>query len=118
MAYRDRLLGRVTPASAARFRLPEQAVVVAGTTDGCASFLAAGASEPGEGVTALGSTLTLKLVSGTFISAPEFGVYSHRLGSVWLVSGSSNSGGRALARHFDTDALAKLSARIDPSHPS
>ena len=37
--------------------------VVAGTTDGCASFLATGADAIGDGVTALGTTLTLKLLS-------------------------------------------------------
>ena len=45
-------------------------VVVAGTTDGCASFLATGAAAPGEGVTALGSSLTIKLLSDTPIFAP------------------------------------------------
>ena len=45
-------------------------VVVAGTTDGCASFLATGAATPGEGVTALGSSLTIKLLSDTPVFAP------------------------------------------------
>ncbi|MFZ4409236.1 MAG: FGGY-family carbohydrate kinase, partial [Paracraurococcus sp.] len=101
-----------------RFGLPQDAVVCAGTTDGCASFLAAGASAPGEGVTALGSTLTLKLASDRPVAAPEYGVYSHRLGDLWLAGGASNSGGRALARYFDPAALARLSAGIDPAHPS
>ncbi len=101
-----------------RFGLPQRAVVCAGTTDGCASFVAAGATAPGEGVTALGSTLTLKLASDRPVAAPEYGVYSHRLGDLWLAGGSSNSGGRALARHFDPAALARLSAGIDPARPS
>ncbi|MFC7476431.1 FGGY-family carbohydrate kinase [Dankookia sp. GCM10030260] len=104
--------------AATRFGLPRGAVVCAGTTDGCASFLAAGAHEAGEGVTVLGSTLTLKLACDRPVAAPEYGVYSHRLGGLWLAGGSSNSGGRALARHFDPAALARLSAGIDPSRPS
>lgn len=103
---------------ATRFGLSRGALVCAGTTDGCASFLAAGAREAGEGVTVLGSTLTLKLACDRPVAAPEYGVYSHRLGGLWLAGGSSNSGGRALARHFDPAALARLSAGIDPSRPS
>ncbi len=112
------VLGPVDPPVAARFGLGPGTAVVAGTTDGCASFLAAGAQEPGEGVTALGSTLTLKLASDRPIVSSEHGVYSHRLPGVWLAGGSSNSGGAALARHFDAAALQRLSACIDPSRPS
>ena len=99
----------------ARFGLPRGALVCAGTTDGCASFLAAGAREAGEGVTVLGSTLTLKLACTRPVAAPDYGIYSHRMGGLWLAGGSSNSGGRALARHFDPAALARLSAGIDPA---
>ena len=41
--------------TAERFGLSKSCLVVAGTTDGCASFLATGASAPGDAVTALGS---------------------------------------------------------------
>ena len=50
---------------AAQLGLPADTAIVAGTTDGCAAFLASGASEPGDGVTSLGTTLTLKLLSDT-----------------------------------------------------
>ncbi len=98
--------------------LPPTALLVAGTTDGCAAFLATGAAEPGDGVTSLGSTLTLKLLSDKPIFAPAYGIYSHRLCGAWLAGGASNSGGAALSCHFDAAALAALSARIDPSRPS
>lgn len=111
-------LATLTPEAAGRFGLPEGALVMAGTTDGCAAFLATGASEAGEGVTSLGSTLTIKQVSERPLSAPEYGVYSHRLAEAWLAGGASNSGGAALARHFDPAALEALSARIDPGTPS
>jgi len=106
------------PAIAARFSLPATVRLVAGTTDGCASFLATGASEPGEAVTALGSTLVLKVLSDVPLSAPDIGLYSHRVGDVWLAGGASNSGGRVLAAHFDSEALESLSARIDPEQDS
>src|SRR5690606_29127065 len=82
--------------------LPPSAVIVNGTTDGCASFLATGASQPGDGVTALGSTLVLKLLSDRRIDAPAYGVYSHRIAGMWLAGGASNTGG-AVIRHFFED---------------
>lgn len=98
--------------------LPASAVVHAGTTDGCASFLATGASEPGEGVTALGSTLVLKLVSNRPVAEPRFGVYSHRVGSLWLAGGASNSGGAVLRMLFGDARLGELSAALQPDRPT
>jgi sugar (pentulose or hexulose) kinase len=110
--------GAVTAEAALRFGLPQGAAVAAGLTDGCASFLATGAAEPGDGVTALGTTLTLKLVSDRPVFAPEWGVYSHRIGDIWLAGGASNSGGGAIAAHFDPARIPELSARIDPDADS
>jgi sugar (pentulose or hexulose) kinase len=107
-------IGAIDPALATRFGLPVDVVIAAGTTDGCAAFLATGADTVGEGVTSLGSTLTLKQLCDRPIFSPKYGVYSHRLGSRWLAGGASNSGGAALARYFTPDALVALSACIDP----
>ncbi|MFK7997805.1 MAG: FGGY-family carbohydrate kinase [Granulosicoccus sp.] len=92
--------------------------VVAGTTDGCASFLATGAASPGDGVTVLGSTLTIKLLSDSPLCAPEYGIYSHRIGDAWLAGGASNTGGNVLAKFFQPDEIESLCARIDTSAPS
>ncbi|AGB44013.1 pentulose/hexulose kinase [Mesorhizobium australicum WSM2073] len=107
--------GTLTTAAAALFGLPRDVVVVAGTTDGCASFLATGATAAGDGVTALGSSLTIKILSDRPISAPRFGIYSHRLGDTWLAGGASNSGGKVLARHFPLARIIELSTMIDPA---
>jgi sugar (pentulose or hexulose) kinase len=107
-------MGRITPATAQAFGLAGDVAVVAGTTDGCASFIATGASEPGDGVTVLGSTLTLKLLCDRPVFAPEFGVYSHCINGLWLAGGASNTGGRVLARHFNADDIPRLSSEIDP----
>ncbi|PBC20526.1 MULTISPECIES: FGGY-family carbohydrate kinase [unclassified Mesorhizobium] len=107
--------GTFTVAAAELFGLPRDVVVVAGTTDGCASFLATGATTAGDGVTALGSSLTIKILSGRPISAPRFGIYSHRLGDTWLAGGASNSGGKVLAQHFPLARIIELSAAIDPT---
>lgn len=95
--------------------LPEQVIVVAGTTDGCASFLATGACQPGDGVTVLGSTVTIKLLSQYPIYAPQYGIYSHRIGDTWLAGGASNSGGKVLEHFFSGDELKALSSQIDTS---
>ncbi|RVD73597.1 carbohydrate kinase [Mesorhizobium sp. M4A.F.Ca.ET.029.04.2.1] len=107
--------GRLTADAAERFGLARNVAVVAGTTDGCASFLATGAAAAGEGVTALGSSLTIKILSDRPISAPRYGIYSHRLGDAWLAGGASNSGGKVLARHFSVARIIELSAAIDPA---
>ena len=52
------------------FGLSDEVVIVAGTTDGCASFLATGADQPGDAVSALGTTLTVKMLSGRPLFAP------------------------------------------------
>jgi len=106
--------GRITASAAALFGLPTETLIVAGTTDGCASFLATGADRPGDGVTALGTTMTVKLLSDTPLFAPEFGLYSHRIGDIWLAGGASNTGGVVLAEYFTPEQIATLSARIDP----
>lgn len=94
------------------------AVVVAGTTDGCASFLATGADRPGDGVTALGTTLTLKLLSDRPLFDPTAGVYSHRLLGMWLAGGASNTGGAALLRFFTPERMQALEPALDPEDPT
>lgn len=107
--------GEVTKEAAQAFALPEGAAVVAGVTDGCAAFLATGADRPGDGVTSLGTTLTIKLLSERPVFAPEYGIYSHRIGDAWLAGGASNTGGGALAMHFGPDDIERLSSAIDPT---
>ncbi len=111
-------VGTILPEVASRLGLPEDVAIVAGTTDGCAAFLASGASKAGDGVTSLGTTLTLKLLSATPVFAPQFGIYSHRIGNQWLAGGASNSGGGVLASLFSRDDIVRLSALIDPAVPT
>lgn len=108
----------IAPSMAKTFGLDPDVVIVAGTTDGCASFLATGADRPGDAVTALGSTLTLKLLCDLPVFAPEFGIYSHRINGQWLAGGASNSGGRVLAHFFSGEELDRLSGEIDPETES
>jgi len=108
----------VMPAIAHRFNLNPNCFVHAGTTDSIAAFLASGVSQPGEAVTSLGSTLVLKLVSKTRVDDATYGIYSHRLGDLWLVGGASNTGGAVLKQLFSDSELASLSQQIDSTIPS
>ena len=111
-------VGRLAPGLAAELGLDPGARVLAGTTDSTAAVIAAGAHWPGDAVTCLGSTLVLKIVSERPLTASRYGIYSHRLGDLWLVGGASNSGGAVLRQFFSDAELVALSARIDPERPS
>ena len=107
-------IGTVTPEISNMLNLPGSCMVKTGTTDSIAAFLASGASQPGEAVTSLGSTLVLKLLSQTKITSSAYGIYSHRLGKLWLAGGASNTGGAVLKHFFSNEQLETLSKKIDP----
>lgn len=111
------VIGEITQEAADLFGLSRRTVIAAGTTDGCASFLATGAEAPGDAVTALGSTLVLKMLSDKPLFAPEYGLYSHRIGDRWLAGGASNSGGAVLAKYFSPEQMRDLSGDINPDAP-
>ncbi len=111
-------VGEVRAQVGDRFGFPSDCRVCAGTTDSIAAFLASGVNSPGEAVTSLGSTLAVKLLSHTRVDDSRYGIYSHKLGDLWLVGGASNTGG-AVLRHFFTDAeLNSLSKKIDAEKES
>ncbi|QUS60350.1 FGGY-family carbohydrate kinase [Synechocystis sp. PCC 7338] len=99
-------------------KFPKNCLVCAGTTDSIAAFLASGATQPGEAVTSLGSTLVLKLLSAKPVTDLASGVYSHRLGNLWLTGGASNTGGAVLQHFFSLEQLRELSPKIHPHQPS
>ena len=111
-------LGKVATAVASELGLPDDVLLVAGTTDSNAATLAAGISEPGDAVTSLGSTLVLKVLSDEPLSSSRYGIYSHRIGDNWLVGGASNSGGAVLRQFFNDIELVELSLQIDPARPT
>jgi len=111
-------LGTIRPEIANHLGLSLQTRIVSGTTDSIAAFLATGAVEIGDAVTSLGSTLALKMLSDKPIFAPEYGVYSHRLGERWLVGGASNCGGATLLQYFDTEQMTAMTPQLDPTTPS
>jgi sugar (pentulose or hexulose) kinase len=110
--------GLVSASASDRYGLPPSCKVMAGTTDSIAAFLASGASRPGDAVTSLGSTLVIKLLSTTRVDDSRYGIYSHRLGDLWLVGGASNTGGAVLKHFFSEPELRELSAQIPGDRPS
>ena len=112
------VIGRIDAGLAGRWGWPPGVEVVAGTTDSTAGFIATGASAVGHAVTALGSTLVLKVLSEKPVFAARYGVYSHRLGERWLVGGASNAGGSVLRRFFTAQQIDNYSRLMQPLTPT
>lgn len=106
-------IGELSSPIAAEFGFRTSTQIHAGTTDSIAAFLAAAPLEKGMAVTSLGSTLAIKMLSKKRIDVPSLGLYSHRVGDVWLVGGASNTGGRVLKKYFNDTELLTLSAKIN-----
>lgn len=109
-------LAKIQPDLAKRYGLSDETQIYAGTTDSIAGFLASGASEIGDGVTSLGSTIALKLISDKPIFNAEYGIYSHRLGDSWLVGGASNAGGAVLLEFFPLEEIKQLILALQKLH--
>lgn len=112
------LIGQVSQQLQTRWGFRPDSKVFAGTTDSIAAFLASGASEIGDGVSALGSTLAIKLLSPTPLFAPEYGIYSHKLKNQWLVGGASNTGGAVLLHYFSLDEIKARVPQINIHRPT
>jgi len=118
-------IGNLLSAVAEKWQIPADCIVCAGTTDSTAACIASLGTEANGtqlGMTALGSTLALKVVSPMPIFHAEYGIYSHRWqwqGAVYyLAGGASNTGGTVLRQFFSDQELAVLSQQIDPNTAS
>jgi sugar (pentulose or hexulose) kinase len=111
-------IGTIVRHRATELGLAPDLVIVAGTTDGCAAYMATGAERCGEAVTSLGTTLVLKVLTDRPLFAANMGIYSHRIGTAWLAGGASNSGGAAIANYFGLDRIHELSHKMTPEVPT
>lgn len=107
-------IGRVRKSLFKEYGINPQCHVVSGTTDSIAAFIATGASQPGDAVTSLGSTLVLKVISDKPVYAAESGIYSHRLGQHWLAGGASNSGGNVIQHYLSQKKIDQLTPLLIP----
>lgn len=112
-------LGRVCAAASEATGLPVGTPVIAGTTDGCAAQLGAGALRPGSWNSVLGTTLVLKGVTRDLVHDPLGVVYSHKApNGDWLPGGASGTGSGVIARDFaggDLDELGRAAAAFEPA---
>jgi D-ribulokinase len=111
-------LGTVGSAAQQRHGWRADTQLMAGTTDGVAAFLATGAQQVGDAVTSLGSTLVIKILSAHPVADPACGIYSHRLGALWLPGGASNAGGASLLPHFSPEQMQALTPLLKPDEPT
>ncbi len=106
------ILASVDPAKATAFGFSPELKICAGTTDANAAFLATGLHHLGAAVTSLGSTLVVKILNDRPINDAKAGIYSHRLGDLFLVGGASNAGAAILDKFFDIQQVKELSKQI------
>ena len=111
-------IGMVSNRLIERWQFNPQCRVYAGTTDSIAAFLASGADQVGDAVSALGSTLAIKLLSDHPIFAAQYGIYSHKLQDKWLVGGASNAGGAVLLNYFSLEEIQNLIPKLDINTPT
>lgn len=105
-------LGKILPELAASLRLPPETAIVAGMTDGCASQIAAGAVNPGDWNTTIGTTLVIKGVTVKEISDPNGVLYCHRHPEgFWMPGGASNTGADWVTKRFP-GSLAALEQQV------
>lgn len=107
------VVGNVRPEIAQKLGLSPHCKVVAGCTDGTASFLASGATRPGDVSCALGTTLVVRSISYQLIKDPEGRIYCHRHPEgYWLPGGASNTGGECLEVYFPGEDYREWDEKI------
>lgn len=103
------LLGHVSPHAAEQTGLPAGLPILGGTTDGCASQIAATGVQTGSWNSVLGTTLVLKGVTEQRLDDPLGVVYSHRApDGKWLPGGASSTGAGSIAKQFRKEHLDQL----------
>lgn len=101
-----------------KYGFSESCLICSGSTDANAAFMATESTQAGDAVTSLGSTMVLKILNTQNIQDLKSGVYSHKLGNLWLTGGASNAGGAILRQYFSDEQLTRLSTRLDLDNPT
>jgi sugar (pentulose or hexulose) kinase len=106
------IIGTISTKMAQYFSFNPDLLICAGTTDSTAAIIASGAHRVGDAVTSLGSTLVMKILTKQAIFDQKSGIYSQPLGNLWLVGGSSNSGGEVFKQFFNTEEVSALTTQL------
>ena len=111
-------IGTLDGMLALQLGLSESIQIVAGVTDGCASQIAAGAVNPGDWNTTIGTTMVIKGVTRNEIKDPEDRLYSHRHPEgYWMPGGASNIGADWVTTDFkaDLETLNEQASELIPT---
>lgn len=112
-------LATLLPKLAGEWGLSMNVIVTTGITDGCASQIAAGAVNPGQWNTTLGTTMVIKGVSTKELEDPTGAIYNHRHpAGLWMPGGASNTGADWVSRFFAGSDLNELSKAVEHQLPS
>ena len=105
------ILGKINQSIANLLGTSENLLLISGTTDSNAAFIAAQVKE-NEGLTILGTTIVLKKIIKKTFSHP--GITMHRVNGDWICGGSSNAGCGVLSKFFSDSEIKELSQQINP----
>jgi len=105
------MLGKINQSIANLLGTSEHLILISGTTDSNAAFIAAQVKED-EGLTILGTTIVLKKIVKKTFSHP--GITMHRVNGDWICGGSSNAGCGVLSKFFSDLEITELSQQINP----
>ena len=106
------IMGQIDSELAEKLKLNKKLLLISGTTDSNAAFLAAGLDKE-EGLTVLGTTIVLKKINKTPLR--EKGITSHRVFGNWICGGASNAGCGVLSKFFSDLEIKELSRQINTS---
>ncbi len=102
-------VGELSQQAADDTGLPAGLPVIAGASDGTASFLSTGAGKPGDWALTIGTTIVTRGVSKDLVRDPLGRMYCHRHPEgYWLPGGASNVGGEGLIKTFGADQIDAL----------
>lgn len=110
LARPGEIIGVVGPEASNLTGLPSGLPIVAGMTDGSAAQIAAGAIQPGEWNSVLGTTLVIKGASAQRKHDPSGALYCHRapFDGGWWPGGASNTGANAIPKWLGSPSLEDL----------
>ncbi len=107
-----KIIGQINFNLAKRINLNEKLMLISGTTDSNASFIASGLGKE-DGLTVLGTTIVVKKIIDNPIK--KQGITNHRVNGDWICGGASNAGCGILSQFFSDLEIKELSRQINPS---
>ena len=107
-----KIMGQIHSDLAQKLKLNKRIILISGTTDSNAAFLAAGLDKE-EGLTVLGTTIVVKKIVNKPIK--EKGITTHRVCGDWICGGASNAGCGILSKFFSDLEIKELSRQINTS---